>query len=414
MRQESRERFSLAAVISTLLSTALVSIGDDWPQFRGLERDARSAEIDLMEKWPTGGPKLLWTANNLGQGYSQPVIADGFVYVTGMLGDKGYLSALDLNGTLKWAEPYGKEWTKSYPGARCTPTVNEGSVYIVSSLGELVCKDAKTGSTRWKRDVMTHFGGDTGRFGFIESLLIDGPRVICTAGASNAVMVALHKETGREIWKTGGLNDAAAYCSPLLIEQGTRRLIVTMTSHHVIGVEADSGELLWREPFHNPYGQNPNTPVYSDGMLFVTSGDKVGSMLLRLSDGGATVVRQWSQPALDCHYGNVLELGGYVYASAHQNSRGWVCLELASGKVMFKTRIIKNGMACYADGMMYCYGVDGRVSLVKPGTGGFEVLGSFDVESGTGQHFAHLSVSDGRLYVRHGDALMVYDIRADQ
>ena len=199
----------LAAILGTLLLVSATALGEDWPQFRGARRDAKSAETGLLRTWPDGGPKLLWTATGLGKGYSQPVVADGQVYVTGMVGKTGKLFAFDLAGKPKWTEPYGKEWTKRYPGVRCTPTVDEGFVYVVSSLGELVCRDARTGQEQWRVNVMKKFKGGTGQFGFIESLLIDGQHVICTAGAADVVMVALDKRTGQTVWKTPGLTDKA-------------------------------------------------------------------------------------------------------------------------------------------------------------------------------------------------------------
>ena len=186
-----------------------------------------------------------------------------------------------------------------------------------------------------------------------------------------------------------------------------------MTSHHIIGVEADSGRLLWKYPCHNPHGQSPNTPVYADGMLFCTAGDKVGSFMLKLSDDGKTAEYQWHQPKLDCLHGNVVGLDGYVYGSAQMQSPGWVCLELTTGKVMYETKAVPKGSACYAEGLLYCYGVDGSVALVKPSPTGLEVVSSFKVTAGSGEHFAQPVLAGGRLYIRHGDALMVYDIRAE-
>ena len=405
------------ALESTVTSTITIRPSDSakqttsWPQFRGPRRDGTSAETGLLRKWPQAGPELLWIATDLGKGYSQAVVADGYVYITGMIKETGYVFAFDLNGKLKWKKPYGREWTKSYPGVRCTPTVDQDSMYVVSGLGELVCMNAETGSVTWRVNVLEKFGGGTGRFGFIESLLINGRQLICTAGAKDAALVAFNKDTGKIIWKTAGLNDKAAYCSPILITRGKRILIVTMTSRHIIGVDAEDGKLLWKYPYQNPYGQHPNTPLYADGMIYCTSGDKVGSLMLRLSSDGTEITRQWHEPALDCHHGNVVNIDGYIYGSAHQNSKGWVCLELNSGKVMFETQAVEKGSACYADGMLYCYGIDGSLSLVKPSPSAFEVISSFKMMYGSGEHFAQPVICNGRLYIRHGDALTVYDIR---
>ena len=405
-----RRRVVLGSCVLVLLLASASAFCEDWPRFRGPRCNGKSLETGLLKKWPSGGPKLLWMVQGLGKGHSQAVVANERVYVSGMVEKIGYVSAFDLAGEPKWKKPYGEEWTKAYPGSRCTPTVDKGFIYIITSLGELVCMDANTGEKEWHFNVFEKFKGGTGRFGLIESLLIDKEKVICTVGGPDATIVAVDKKTGAIVWKTVGLKDKAAYCSPLLIEHGGKRLIVTMTSHHVIGVAADSGKLMWKYPCKNPYGQNPNTPVYADGMLFCTSGDKIGSFMLKLSGSGKKVKHQWWEPKLDCHHGNVVEINGYLYGSAHQNSDGWVCLELSSGKVMFETKAMAKGSACYADGMLYCYGVDGSVSLVKPSPKDFALISSFTVKAGNGEHFAQPVISGGRLYIRRGDALMVYNI----
>jgi outer membrane protein assembly factor BamB len=274
--------------------------------------------------------------------------------------------------------------------------------------------NARTGRVRWRLNVPATFKGGTGQFGFIESLLIDGPRVICTAGSADALLVALDKRTGEMVWKTAapGLKDKAAYCSGLLIGRGGRRLVVTMTSHHIIGVDAADGRLLWKYPHANPYGQNPNTPIHMGGMVFCTSGDKVGSVMLKLSADGGAAALQWRQPVLDCHHGNVIASDGYLYASAHQNSKGWVCLDARTGAVMYTSRAVATGSACYADGMLYCYGIDGSVALVRPSAKRLEIVSRFDLPAGAGRHFAHPVICGGRLYIRHGERLYVYDVTA--
>jgi len=409
----SLQQLALVLILWGGLLGSRSAFGEDWPQFRGPRRDSCSNETGLLKSWPPDGPQLLWTVTGLSKGYSSPVVADGRVYVTGMLDKTGHVFAFNLSGKKVWSKPYGPEWTKSHPGARSTPTVNNKHIYVVSSHGELVCMKAQEGQLQWRVKVLEVFKGGTAQFGFIESLLVDGDHVFCTAGGPDATLVAFDKLTGETVWQTAGLSDKAAYCSPLLFKHGGKRLIASMTSHHIVGIDADSGQLLWKHPCRNPYGQHPNTPVYKDGTLFCTSGDKVGSIMLKLSTEGTAVSQLWAQPKLDCHHGNVIRLGRSLYGSGHLNSRQWVCLDADSGAVRFESKAVARGAACSAEGLLYCYGTNGTVSLVKPSATGLAVVSQFRVTAGTGQHFAHPTISGGRLYIRRGDAMLVFNIRPD-
>ncbi|KKM03073.1 hypothetical protein LCGC14_1778060, partial [marine sediment metagenome] len=258
-----------------------------------------------------------------------------------------------------------------------------------------------------------------GRYGIAESPLIVEDLVICTPGGDTAMMVALDKKTGQTVWKTKSIGEGSSYCSPILVKRGNRNLIITMTDHSIIGVDAANGEILWQYDCKlyqvKPRAINPNTPIYKDGYIYVTSGYDKGGAKLKLSEDGSTVLRQeWKDSTLDCHHGGVVLVDGYIYGT---NWRGnpagnWVCLDWATGNVMYETEWIGKGSITYADGMLYCYEEkQGTVGLVKATPEKFELISSFKVPKGTGEHWAHPVICDGRMYIRHGDALMAYDIR---
>jgi len=392
---------------------------DDWPQFRGPNRDGKSAETGLLEKWPEGGPKLLWEASGLGIGFSSVAIADGFVYTTGMLDSEGFLFAYDLVGNLQWKESYGPEWRRSQRGTRTTPTVDEGRVYVFSGMGVMVCFDAKTGKKIWELNTLDKFQGKNITWGMSGSPLIDGRKVYCMPGGKNGVVVALDKMTGQTIWTTTGIDESSAYCSPILIERGGKALLVTMIQKSVICVSADDGKLIWRVPYETSYDTAIITPIYHDGCIYVTSvvEDKftTGGVMLELSADGTAVTKKWSDQTLDCHHGGVVLVDGYLYGSNFKGiTRGdWVCLDWKTGKVMYEATWNGNkGSIIYADGMLYCYDENtGDVALVVASPKAFEIVSSHRVTKGEGSHWAHPAISDGRLYIRHGDALMAYDIK---
>lgn len=409
----------IVALCSIIVLLGGICYGDDWPQFRGLHRDGKSAETGLLWKWPEGGPKLLWSAGGLGKGFSSVAVADGLLYTTGMIDGEGLLFAFELNGKLRWKVSYGPEWTRSHPGTRTTPTVEGDRIYVFSGVGLLACLNSKTGEKIWQVDTLNKFQGKNIRWGMTGSPLIDGPKVICTPGGKKGTMVALDKMTGGTIWATTGLNELSAYCSAILIERGHNRLLVTMIQKSIICVSADSGKLMWRVPYETSYDTAIVTPVYKDGCIFVTSVVEHeftnGGIMLELSPDGSRVSEKWKTETLDCHHGGVVLVDGYLYGSNFKGiPRGdWVCLDWDSGAVMYEARWNGNkGSIIYADGRLYCYDENtGDVGLVKAKPAGFDIVSSFRVTSGGGKHWAHPVISDGRLYIRHGDALMAYDIK---
>jgi len=400
---------------------ASVCTAADWPQFRGPDRDGKSAETGLLKKWPQAGPELVWSVEGLGDGYSSAAIANGLVYTTGKHGPDGYVFCFDLDGKLKWKIRYGPEWTKSYPATRTTPTVDDGKLYLFSGLGTVYCLDAKTGAEVWSRDVFGEFDGQFPTWGMSECLLVDGSKVIATPGGRKASVVALNKNTGDVLWACMELTEGSAYCNPLAIEYKGNRMIVTMSRDSVVGINAATGRLLWRDPLDDYHTDrkrvvNANAPLYFDGCVYTTSGYNNGGAMVQLSADPTKIVRKWVDQTLDVHHGGVVLVDGYIYGANFKSmSRGhWACLDWDDGKVMYDTAWQGNkGSTIYADGMLYCYAeTAGDVGLAKATPDGFNVVSSFKITAGKGKHWAHPSISDGRLYIRHGDVMMVYDISA--
>ncbi len=409
---------SIAVLLSTVLLIGSVGLADDWPQFRGPNRDGKSPETGLLRKWPQGGPKLLWSVDGLGIGFSSVAIDHGSVYTTGMLDGEGFLFAYDLAGNPKWKESYGPEWTRSYKGTRTTPTVDGDRVYMFSGTGLMVCFDARTGKQIWQVDTLREFDGKNITWGMSCSPLIDGGKVYCTPGGKKGTIVALDKLSGQTIWATTGLSEASAYCSPILIERGGNRLLIDVIQRSVICVDADGGKLIWHEPYVTPSDTGGVTPTYRNGRVYVTSAIEReftrGGVMFELSPDGTSVTEKWNDQTLDCGHGGVVLVDGCLYGSTFDGvpKGDWVCLDWVSGKVLYKAKWNGNkGSIIHADGMLYCYDENtGDVALVKASPKAFEIVSSFQVTQGSGKHWAHPAISDGRLYIRRGNALMAYDI----
>jgi outer membrane protein assembly factor BamB len=424
--------FLAAAVLAgSVLAACQPLPADDWPQFRGPHRDAHSAETGLLKSWPAGGPALLWSVTGLGKGFTQVAVAGGRIYSTGLVGKEGMLRACDANGLLLWEKSYGPEWTGGNPGARSIPTVCDGRVYVAGGTGWVSCFDAATGEKKWTEDLFKRYEAPQVKWGWAESLLVDGNNLILTPCGKKGTMAAVDRRSGAPVWASKDLGEKSSFCSPILVELTAdanassaapaaggaagaplRRLIVNLTDSSVIAVDPASGEVVWRHPYKNSNGNHPDSPIYQGGMLYVTSGYGKGAVGLKLVEGGRGVKQVWEQSRQDPVHGNAVLVDGFVYGSSHQRSSGWVCVEFATGRLAWEDKCVgKGGSAVYADGMLYCYAEDGTVGLVKPSGGACEVVSRFKVTGGTGDHWAHPTISGGRLYIRHGDALMCYDIK---
>jgi len=395
--------------------TATSAPAGDWPQFRGPNRDGKSAETGLLAEWPADGPKLLWTADGIGKGFSHVSVANGLVYVTGLVGKEGILRAYDLDGRLKWEAKYGPEYSQTHPGARTIPTINDGRVYVISAVGRLSCFAAATGQPLWSVDVFKLADGKEIQWGYAESVLIDGDNVIVTPVGRKAAMMAFDRRTGKTVWASPPLDHESSFCSPVMVEHGRTRMIVTMTDRAVVAFAPADGRIIWRHPYQNQRQNHPISPIYSNGMLYVTSGYGKGAIGLRLADDGRSVKQVWEQPSQDPVHGQAVLVDGYVYASSHQSIGGkWSCVEFATGKLMWQDACVgKGGSVVFADGMLYCYSETGVVGLVRPSSRQCHLVSTFKVPLGDGSHWAHPAVvSNGRLFIRHGNVLMCYAVSA--
>ena len=236
--------------LSLLIVTSLIVIqysveAGDWPQFRGLDRDGKSTERGLLSQWPDGGSRLLWSVQGVGKGFTHVAVAGGLVYVTGLEGKEGILRAYTLDGKPKWQANYGPEWHISHPGARSIPTVYGGSVYVASGVGNLACFDAASGKPAWSMKLFEQYDAPQIQWGYAESLLVDGDKLFCTPCGKKATMVALNRKTGQPVWASPALGQGSSFCSPLLIDHGKQRMIVTMTETAVVAFSPEQGTVLW-------------------------------------------------------------------------------------------------------------------------------------------------------------------------
>jgi outer membrane protein assembly factor BamB len=330
-----------------------------------------------------------------------------------LAGKEGILRAYTLDGKLKWQANYGPEWSTSHPGARSIPTVCEGLAYVASGVGNVACFDAVNGKPIWSVKLFEEYDAPQVQWGYAESLLVHGDKVFCTPCGKKATMVALDRKTGRQVWASEPLGQGSSFCSPLLVQRGPNPMIVTMTETAVVAFSLDQGKVLWQQPYENARQNHPNTPIYHEGLLYVTSGYGKGAICLAIGEDGQKGAQLWQQPRQDPVHGQAVLVDGYVYASSHQKASGkWSCVELKTGRMAWEASGVgKGGSVIFADGMLYCYAEDGTMGLVRPSPERCQVVSTFKVSYGDGSHWAHPVVAGGRLYLRHGDALACYDVK---
>jgi len=370
-----------------------------------------------LKRWPSDGPTLLWTARGLGFGYSTVSVGGGLIFTTGNLDGSTVITAIDMNGNTVWQKSAGEAWKGSYPGTRGTPTLDGDRVYHESPHGDVVCLEAKTGKKVWGVNILEKFNGKNIRWALSESLLIDGDRVICCPGGPVACMVALNKTTGKVVWECPSVDDLPGYASPIVVEYQGLRMIITLTRRAMIGVNADTGELLWKEQYVSLYDENVLCPVYREGEIFISC-LKTGCVKWKINVNGkkASVQELWRSQEMDNHHGGVVLLDSYVYgASCVHNRAKWICLDWKTGDMKYAERGVGKGSLTYAEGMLYTLSEKHQMGLVPATPTGHQVLSQFRLPSGgKGPSWAHPVVCGGRLYIRHGQFLYAYDIRAAQ
>lgn len=385
-----------------------------WPCFLGPRGDNISEDTGLLQAWPEAGPPLAWTAEGIGQGYSSVSLARGLIFTAGNLNDQSVVTALDLEGTIRWQTPAGGAWTGSHPGTRSTPTIDEDRLYFQNPLGGLYCLDAATGKPVWNVNVLERFGSSNIEWALAESIMVDGDHVISTPGGPQTAVVALDKMTGETAWQSPSADgDPAGYATVTLAAYEGKRLIFAFTGKAVICVDAETGRLYWRVPHETSYDVNATKPIFHDGRVFVSSGYGAGSRMLKVTvDGDQVNVEEvWTNKDLDNHHGGVLLRDGFLYGSKFR--RDWACLEWESGKTMYSQRGVGKGSLTAADGMLYTFSEQLDMGLVAADGERFEVVSRFKLPSeGEGPSWAYPVVCGGRLYLRHDNRLFCYDVRA--
>ena len=410
-------------------------------QWRGSNREGIYPETNLLKSWPENGPQQLWATEGIGAGFGSPVIAGDKLFINGEIQQVAHVFAFDLNGKLLWKyangpEFFGEGYSANFPGARSAPTVYNDLVYVCSGMGRIACLEAASGRERWAVNMVSDLGGIMNMFGYSESLLVDETKVYCYPGGKESNIVALDRLTGKPVWTSKALGDPVSFCSPMMIKLPERSVLrkvrnieigtledrltkypelnifVTVSHGYLLGIDANTGELLWshKEDSVKLEGEHCNTPLYADGSVYNISGDENGNgaFKLQLSDDGKSIKEVWRNGSVRNALGDFVKIGNRIYSTS--DDKKLKVIDIETGEITDILSGLKGNLIS-ADNMLICYTDNGYVNLISGVGSKLEVAGKFKITKGEKEHFSHPVIANGILYVRHGNALMAYQIK---
>ena len=397
--------------------------GGDWPTWRGPERTNRSPDQGLLKSWPDGGPKLLWTFADGGKGYSAPVIADGRLYFTGTRRGQAEIIGLDVaTGKEVWSGTIGPDPEKGYStgwgaGTRGAPTVDDGMIYAMSARGILGAFDLRSGKKLWSKHLVDDLGGGIPGWGYSESPLVDGNRLVVTPGGGQGAIAALDKKSGKLLWRSEEVKDGAQYASITIAESGGAQHYVQLFMNKLVGVDPRSGDLNWSVDWPSGRTAVIPTPVPYEDKVYMTSGYGSGCQLISYTANGAKVL--WENKVMKNHHGGVVRVGDYLYGFS--DGAGLLCQNFKTGERVWseRGRDTQKGAVHYADGMLYCLDEsNGSVFLVEATPDGYREHGRFQLPAKTtlregtnGKIWTHPVVIGGKLYLRDQDHVFCYEVK---
>lgn len=405
-------RFALMMTILFLCLFVNLSAqsNNDWPQWRGPNRDGISTETGLLKEWPKEGPALVWKATGAGRGYSTMSVSKGRIYTMGLRGDREFVIAFDVaTGKEIWATAHGSAFKNDRgDGPRGTPTVDGDMLYALGGNGDLSCLNVKTGKVVWTMNVLEKFGGSNPRWGISESPLVMGDKVLVNAGGQDASIVAFNKKDGSVIWKSQ--SEKAGYSSAIPLTMNGKTQVVFFTSTRAVGLDLKDGSLLWEYKAPSNRTANVATPIVNGNRVFISSdyGTGAGLVEIKADDKGMTAQEIYFTKEMRNHHSSSVLIGGYLYGFS---SSILTAMKFDTGEVVWKDRSVGKGSLVYADGHLYCFSENGVVGLVEATPTGYKEKGRFTIQQDSLPTWTHPVVAGGRLYLRDQDTIYSYDVK---
>jgi len=417
-------------IISFLL-VFLFCIGNtfasDWSQYLGPDRNSTSSEKGILRSWPEGGPEVLWRAA-VNRGFGGPVIKDGKVYLLDRDDEVGdTMRCFDLsNGKELWKFGYEAKGTVMFPGSRSVPILDGDYVYSCGHNGDLYCIDINTHKPVWNKNIWTDFRGDSlPIWAITQCPLVYGDLLIIASQAPDAGVVAYNKLTGDVKWKTPNLGNES-YASPSVAKiDGQDHIVIVISSTNQIGhrelpqtlgnitgIEPLTGKILWQYKDWQNHISVPSAYDVGNNKVLVAGGYETGVVMLEIKkqeDGSYNAVELFKHNNFGDHTKPPIMHNGYFYAQYSTNSArdGLVCMNM-DGEVMWKTGrspAFDKGSMILVDGLILATDGSRTLYLIEPNSSGFKPIASAEL-LGTGQNWAPIALSNGKLLIRDQNQLM--------
>jgi len=386
---------------ATLLLGSSVSLGGDWPNFLGAQYDGKSDEKGLKTTW-NEPLKLVWE-REVGSAFSSFACVGNRVYTCGEQDQQQVMYCLDAGtGKVIWDVPFEKQYRNEHgDGTRSTPTVHDGRVYILGAHGLLLCADAASGNVLWKQQF-----NHQPTWAYSGSVLIEGDLAVASAGMDDGALVAFDKKTGSPVWKCG--DDPVGYATPYPFTFNNQRYIVGFLGNAALIAEAKTGREVWRTEWKTDWDVNAASSIFHDGYLFLTSGYKTGSALLKLTPEGDKLAstQVWKSDVLMNKFQSCILHDGSLYGS---DQNAFKCVDFLTGKELWKKAKIRNGTLILADGHLLLLTEGGQLQIAKPSVDDFVPLGTADIP--TGRCWSVPVLNGGRLYARNLERVVCFDLR---
>lgn len=380
----------------------------DWAQWRGPRQDGISLETGLLAAWPEEGPSEVWRVP-LGAGYSAVSVVGGRAYTMYGTETEEFVVCVDVaDGSVLWKAHSAESFENEYgAGPRATPTVDDGHVYTHGATGSLLCLDAETGDKIWGFNTLEKFGAKTLEFGMSASPVVNGDMLVVVVGAPDGKsLVSLNKATGDVVWTS--LSDLGGYSTPIHIDVDGTKQIVVLTGKSVVGVAADDGRELWRHPWETTLDANVATPIYRDGLLFISSGYGTGCALFKLSvtDGAATAEELWASKSMKNYFSTSILHEGHIYGF---NNTMLTCMDFETGDVTWRQRGFNKGSVLMADGKLIILGERGTLALAE--TSAEEYMEISSVPIFEGKSWTVPTVAGGKMFLRNEEELVCLNLK---
>ena len=403
-----KSRLSCAATLAFCLCTTMASVAKDWPHWRGPDLNGISTETNWSPSVLDGDPKILWRAK-IGTGFSSFAVAEGRVYTSG--------NTTNTDTLFCFAADTGKElWRVSYAepldphnydgGPSATPTVDGGTVFQLSRKGWLVAADAATGTIRWQTNAATVTGAGVPQWGFSGSPFVHRDLLVVNVGTHGS---AFNKKDGTLVWTTG--TNASGYTTPLPFELRGKKGLAMFGAKELAVVDPLNGELQWSYPWKALYDINAADPIFHGTSVFITSGPGKGGALIDLSSDEPKQV--WLNRNMDAQFAPPILIDGHLYGisgASGKKENGLACVELATGKLLWKEKSVKFGAVSAAGDKLIIIGETGELVVAEARPDKFVALAHAQVLGG--RCWTKPVLSHSRIYVRNsrGDVACV-DVR---